>query len=54
MTNLIKKCIFQKMMGIVSLSYKLFKTVGLLAVRLVLTELRLKTPQNKGFFNLKF
>jgi len=34
-------------MGIDSICNKLFRTVGLLAVRLDLAKLRLKTPQKK-------
>jgi len=40
-------------MGIVSISSKLFKTVGLLAVRLVLAKLRLKNRKEKSHFRLK-
>jgi len=38
---LVKKLIFRNVMGIGSLGCKLLKTVGLLAVRLDLTKLRL-------------
>jgi len=38
------------MIGIVSMASKLFKTVGLLAVRLYLAELRLKNWTEKSYF----
>jgi len=42
MKKWVKKYIFLKVMGIVSIGSQLFKTVGLLAVRLDLADLRLK------------
>jgi len=38
------------MIGIVSMASKLFKTVGLLAVRLDLAKLRLKNWTEKSYF----
>jgi len=42
MRKLVKKLIFLKVIGIVSIGRKLLKTVGLLAVRLDLDKLRSK------------
>jgi len=51
MRNLVKKYIFLKVIGIVSVGSKLFKTVGLLAVRLDLTKLRLKNWKENRIFD---
>jgi len=53
MRKLVKKKIFLKVIGIVSISSKLLKTVGLLAVRLDLAKLRLKKWKEKAHFGLK-
>jgi len=50
MRKLVKKYIFLKVIGIVSKGSNLFKTVGLLAVRLDLTKLRLKNWKEKPYF----
>jgi len=43
MRKLVKKLMSRKVVGIVSIGCQLSKTVGLLAVRLELAKLRLKT-----------
>jgi len=53
MRKLAKKFIFLKVIGIVSIGNKLFKTVGLLVVRLGLAKLRLKNWKEKSNFWLK-
>jgi len=49
-----QKINFPKEMRIVSITNKLFETVGLLAIRLGLTELRLKNAKKKGFSTKSF
>jgi len=53
MRKLVKKKIFLKVIGIVSISSKLLKTVGPLAVCLDLAKLRLKKRKEKAHFGLK-